>query len=419
MKIMVCNILIAIVALILPALAHAAAFDPAAATRGYLDTLNGAARAKSDAYFEGGYWLILWDAVISISVAWLLLHFGLSARFRNWAERIARQKALISALYALPYVLISALITLPWTIYEGFVREKQFDLMNQSFGAWMIDQAKGVGVGMILTGLMLMAIFAIIRRAPKTWWLWGAGFMTVFFAIGAMIVPIFLAPLFNTYSELKPGPIRDHIVAMAKANHVPADHIYVFDASKQTKRISANVSGLGPTIRISLNDNLLNRTSPPEIAAVMGHELGHYVLGHVWKSIAQFTLVFLLIFWLLARLVPALITRFGGRWGVRDVGDPAAVPVFAIVVTLLSVLLTPVTNTMIRVHESEADAFGLDASREPDGEALVDVRLSEYRKMEPGPIEEFIFFDHPSGAARIRMAMDWKARELAKGAIHP
>jgi STE24 endopeptidase len=410
---------IGLLGLFFPVFAGAAPFDPAVATRAYLDTLQGAERAKSDAYFEGGYWLLLWSALVGVLSQWAILHFGLSARFRDWAERVTKRRALATSLYALPYILAVALITLPWTVYTDFVREKQYDLMNQSFGEWLIDFGKAMGVNIIVTGLMLMAIFAIIRRAPHSWWLWGAGAMSAFFAIGAMVVPVFLAPLFNTYTELKPGPIRDRIVAMAAANHVPADHIYVFDASKQTKRVSANVSGLGPTIRISLNDNLLNRTSPPEIAAVMGHELGHYVLNHIWKSIGAFTVVFLLVFWLLSRIVPAMIAQSGTKWGVRDVTDVAAVPVFSIAVSVLFLLLTPVTNTLIRVHETEADAFGLDASREPDGEALVDLRLAEYRKMEPGPIEEFIFFDHPSGANRIRMAMDWKARELAKGDIKP
>jgi STE24 endopeptidase len=200
---------------------------------------------------------------------------------------------------------------------------------------------------------------------------------------------------------------------MAKANNVPVEHIYVFDASKQSKKISANVSGLGPTIRISLNDNLLNRTTPDETASVMGHELGHYVLGHIWRSILAFTAIFLLVFYFAYRTVPAIIRRYGANWGVRDVADPAAIPVFFIVVAV-GVFLTPVTNTLIRVSESEADMFGLNAAREPDGFARTALALSEYRKIEPGPVEEFLFFDHPSGKTRIRMAMDWKAANLTE-----
>ena len=391
----------------------AAAFDPEAATNAYLATLKGAARAKSDAYFEGKYWLILWSALVAIAGELIQLHFGLARRWRDWAERIA-PRWLAPALFTVPYVIAGALIALPWTIYTDFFREKHYDLMNQSFSDWLIDQGKGLGVGIVASAILFTIVLAVIRKSPKRWWLWGALTMTAFSAFGAMVVPVFVMPLFNSYTEMKPGPVRERIVAMATANSVPADHIYVFDASKQSKKISANVSGLGPTIRISLNDNLLNRTTPAETASVMGHELGHYVLGHVWKSILAFTAIFLFVFYVGYRTVPAIIRRYGAKWGVRDVADPAAIPVFFIVAAIIGVFLTPVTNTLIRVNESEADMFGLNAAREPDAFAKTALALSEYRKIEPGPVEEFLFFDHPSGKTRIRMAMDWKAAHLAE-----
>lgn len=279
--------------------------------------------------------------------------------------------------------------------------------MSQGFGGWFGDWAKGLGVAMVVNALLLTALFAVVRTFRRTWWLWGAGVMTGLVAFGAAVAPVFVAPLFNTYTELPAGPIRDRIVAMAEANHIPAQHIYLFDASKQSKRISANVSGLGPTIRISLNDNLLNRTGPDEIAAVMGHEMGHYVLGHVLRSILLFALVFVLVFGAIYRIAPALIAR-NPQWRVRDIADPAATPVLAIMASVAGLLLTPVQNMIVRVSESEADAFGLNAAREPDGFAKVAMRLSEYRKIEPGPIEEALFFDHPSGATRVRMSMQWK-----------
>ena len=393
--------------------AAATAFDPEAATQVYLSTLKGAARAKSNAYFEGGYWLILWGTLIAIASELVQLHFGLARRWRDWAERIA-PRWLAPALFSIPYIIAGTLIVLPWTIYTGYIREKQYDLMNQSFGGWLLDQGKSLGLGIVMSAILFTIVLAVIRKSPKRWWLWGALTMTAFAAFGAMIVPVFVTPLFNTYAEMKAGPVRDRIVAMAKANNVPAEHIYVFDASKQTKRISANVSGLGPTIRISLNDNLLNRTTPAETAAVMGHELGHYVLGHIWKSIIAFTAIFLLIFYIVSRAAPALIRRYGAKWGVRDVADPAAIPVFFILVAIIGLFLTPVTNTLIRTNESDADAFGLNTAREPDGFATTALALSEYRKIEPGAVEEFLFFDHPSGRTRIRMAMVWKAAHLAE-----
>ena len=402
---------LALACLLAPAAAFAAnhpPFDVETATRAYLALLQGPARAKSDAYFEGGYWLPLWDTLVAVAINLLLLRTRWSARFRELAERLVKWRWLVPGTYAVPFVIASALLALPWTIYEGFLREKHYGLMSQSFGGWLGDQAIALGVGIVVNALLLIALFAVIRRFRRTWWLWGAATMSAFVAFGVLLTPVFVAPLFNHYTELPAGPIRDRIVAMATASHIPAEHVYLFDASKQSKRISANVSGLGPTIRISLNDNLLNRTGPDEIAAVMGHEMGHYVLGHIARMLLVFTLIFLIGFWLAQRIIPAILARYGARWGVRDIADPAVFPLLSLLAAVAGLILTPVQNTLIRVQESEADAFGLNAAREPDGFAKVAMRLSEYRKIEPGPIEEMLFFDHPSGATRVRMAMQWK-----------
>lgn len=401
--------LAALALIALPTAAHAAGFDVEQATRAYLNTLQGPARAKSDAYFEGGYWLILWGTLVSVLADGLLLRFGLSVRFRNLGERMFNAKAGVTWITALCYSLAGTILTLPWSIYTGFVREKQYDLMNQSFGAWLFDMTKDVAINLLIIPLIAMAIYAVIRRAPKNWWVAGTGVIAAALAFGMLLAPVYIAPLFNKYTELPAGPIRDRIVAMAKSKDIPSEHIYLFDASKQTKRISANVSGIGPTIRISLNDNLLNRSTPQEIAAVVGHEMGHYVLNHVWWGLAFFSSLAALALFLISRLAPALISRYGASWGgIRDIGDPASMPVLGILLALFSMLATPLTNTLIRIDESQADAFGLDVAREPDGFASVAMKLSEYRKIEPTPLEEMLFYDHPSGATRVRMSMQWK-----------
>ena len=401
--------LAALALVMLPSAAHAAGFDVETATRAWLDTLQGPARAKSDAYFEGGYWLIAWGTLVSVLIDGLLLRFGLSARFRNLGERLFRRPTGVTWITALCYSLAGTVLTLPWSIYTGFVREKQYDLMNQNFSGWLFDMAKDIGINLLVVPLIVMAIYAVIRRFPRNWWIAATGVIAAFFAFGMLLGPVYIAPLFNTYTELPAGPVRDRIVAMAKSKNIPAEHIYLFDASKQSKAISANVSGIGPTMRISLNDNLLNRSTPQEIAAVMGHEMGHYVLNHVWWGLAFFSALAALVMFLVSRIAPALIARYGARWGgIRDLGDPASMPVLGILVATFMLIATPITKTMIRVDESQADAFGLNVAQEPDGFASVAMKLSEYRKIEPGPVEEALFFDHPSGATRVRMSMQWK-----------
>ena len=390
----------------------APAFDVEQASRAYIDSLQGADLEKSNAYFEGGYWLILWGALVGVLVDFLILQSRLSARFRDWAARVTSRKWLQPGLYALPYVIAGFLLTLPWTIYTRFFRERQYGLMSQDFGGWFGEQTIGLVISLIFFPLLLMAIFAVIRRAPKSWWIWGTGVIAAFLFIGLLLGPVFISPLFNDYTEMADGPLRDRIVAMAAEYDVPAEHIYVFDQSRQHKRISANVSGVGPTIRISLNDNLLERTGPEEVAAVMGHEMGHYVLGHTWRTVLILALIVALGLFIVARLAPRLIERYGEKWGVRSIADPAAIPLLSLILTVYFFAATPAINSLIRINESEADRFGLNAAREPDGFAKVAMRLSEYRKIEPGPVEEMLFFDHPSGATRVRMAMQWKAEHV-------
>ena len=391
-------------------------FDVDAATRAYLDLLQGPARAKSDAYFEGGYWLILWNALVAVLVYGALLASGVSSRLRDLAARRVKRRWLVPGLYGVLFTLATFLLFLPWSIYTGFVREAQYDLMSQTFGAWLLDQLKLLGVSLVVNASLFTAIYAVIRRFPRAWWAVGTAVVIGFLTLALLLGPVFIEPMFNRYTEMPVGPLRDRIVAMAAAHDIPAEHIYVSDASRQTKRISANVAGLGPTIRIALNDNLLNRTSPDEVAAVMGHEMGHYVLNHIWWLLFWFGLGVLVVFAVIAALAPRLIARHP-RWGVRDVADPAGAPLLLAIASVLGALATPYISSVTRWEESQADRFGLDAARAPDGFASVAIRLSEYRKLEPGPVEEFLFFDHPSGAMRVRMAMQWKKDNIPGAAM--
>ena len=382
--------------------------DPVAATEAYLARLSPEQRAKSDAYFEGGYWLTLWDFLYGLGVAALLLGTGLSARMRDLAERAVRVRPLQVFLYWLQYLVLTTLLTLPLVLYAGFFREHQYGLSNQTFPQWMGDMLKGIAVGALLGGFAVVGIYAIFRRFPRTWWVWGTVASVVFLVVVMLIAPVFIAPLFNTYTELRDPGLRGPILSLARANGIPAEHVYVFDASKQTKRVSANVSGALGTMRISLNDNLLNRVSPGGVKAVMGHEMGHYVLNHVYESILWFALVLLAGFSFLRWGFNRAVARWGGRWGVRGIDDPAGLPLLAVLFSIFFFVMTPLNNTWIRVNEAEADMFGLNAAREPDGFAETALLLGEYRKLHPGPVEEWVFFDHPSGYQRILMAMKWK-----------
>ncbi len=390
----------------------AADADPLTATRAWLDSVPPEKRAQSDAYFEGGYWLILWNFLISSAISLLLLATLLSARIRDFAERATRFKSLQVAIYALAYTLLTSVLAFPFEVYQRFFREHAYGLSTQTFGAWFGEQLKGLAVGLIAGTLLLMALYAVFRRAPKTWWIWSTAVVIGFLMIGILLAPVYIEPLFNKYKPLDDPAISQPILAMAKANQIPVTQVFEVDASRQSNRVSANVAGFLGTTRIALNDNLLQQCSLPEIRQVMAHEMGHYVLNHISKSIMSLSLLVLVAFALAKWSFEAAVRRWGARWRVRGIADPAGLPLLSLIFALIFFLLTPITNTMTRVAEVEADAFGINTSREPTGMAQVALKLGTYRKLDPTPLEEFIFFDHPSGRARIQMAMEWKAANL-------
>ena len=386
------------------------AFDPEAATQQYVESLPAKDRERSNAYFEGGYWLILWAFLYGAVGAWIFLFGGLSAWIKRKTSRF-RSVNIRNLFYAILYLPIVFLLSLPLDIYQNFIREHQYGLSNQNFGQWLGDDLKSLAVNLILGSLALVILYMVGRKAGKRWWVWGAMLSIFFLIIGAIIAPVFISPLFNKYKPLDESPLKAQILSMARANQVPADNVYQFDASLQSKRISANVSGFAGTTRISLNDNLLNRCSPAEIKAVMGHEMGHYVLNHIYKSIIEFGLVIFLGFAFVAWAAEKLLKRYGARWKVESVTDIAGLPLIIFLFSFYMFLATPVTNTITRTQEIEADQFGLNAAREPDGFASTAMKLSEYRKIAPGYWEELFFFDHPSGRRRVHAAMVWKAEQ--------
>lgn len=387
-------------------------FNVDAATRAYLAQIPPGAKARSDAYFEGGYWLVLWDFLYGVIVALVLLNLRWSAAFRNLAERMSRFKPLQTVIYWAQYVVVTAVVAFPLTVYEGFFREHRYGLATQTFGPWLGDQLKGLLVGLVLGALAATVLFGVVRRLPRTWPLWGAIVAIVFFIFGILISPVYIAPLFNKYTRLNDPKITGPILSMARANGIGARDVFEVDASKQSTRMSANVSGFANTMRITLNDNLLRRGSPEEIQAVMGHEMGHYVMNHIPKAILFVAVIIVIFFAYLRRGLAWSLARWGEKWQIRDVGDTAVLPLVALLASIFFFVLSPVSNTYIRVQEHEADMYGLNASRQPDGFAQAAIHLGEYRKMDPGKLEEWIFFDHPSGRNRIHDAMQWKSENL-------
>ena len=393
----------------------AANFDAGQAVDAYLGAVSGAVRDRSDAYDEGE---AIWSVVaffFSMAVTFGLYHAGVFRRMRDGVEKRLPRWAAVFPFFVL-YLLVTAVITLPLDIWTGYFREVHYGNSTQSFGAWFGEYLTSLAIGAVLGGLAVMALYAVIRALKRTWWVWGAGLVASMMALMLLLGPVFISPIFNDYTPMEEGALKTDILTLAQAAGVPADDVYVYDRSRQTNTISANVSGILGTTRISLGDTLIRDATPAEVKAVMAHEIGHYVLNHVYEMLISFTVIVALGF-AFANGMYGVVARWGGeRWGVGDIGDVGGMPLLFALFSAFLFLMTPVTNTMIRTNEAEADAYGLALAREPDGFAAVSMKLGAYRKIDPGPVERFVFHDHPTGRDRVTMAMDFKAAELAAGA---
>jgi STE24 endopeptidase len=342
----------------------------------------------------------------------LFLQTGLSAWLRHWAEEWARWRPLQDFIYWVEFVAATALLTFPLTVYEGFFREHQYGLLNQTFFPWLKEQLIGFGLVLTLGGPLFACLMAFVRSRRDTWHWWGAAVTIAFTMFSVAIGPVFIAPLFNSYQPLRDATLKSQILSLARTNGIPATDVYEMDASKQSNRVSANVSGFLGTERITLNDNLLARCSPEAVLSTMGHEMGHYVLHHILNFMLFSCICTVAMFSILRQTIGCALGRWGTRWQIRDGSDAAVLPLAVLILSTLSFLFMPIANTFTRMQEYEADIFGLNAARQPDGEAEVDLLLGEYRKLDPSPLEEFVFFDHPSGRTRIYAAMRWKAENL-------
>lgn len=396
----------------LPPLNSATAFDPLKATDAYLARVGGKERAQSDAYFENGYWLILVDAIWTLAVCAFLLWSKISASLRDFAERQTRNAFWQVPLYVGPFFLLITALEFPLTLYEGYFRDRSYGLMNMSFFGWFGQFLTLTGVGLIEFTIALTILYWAIRRAGATWWIWATGLFAVFMVVTVTIQPVLIDPLTNKYTSLPESPLKHDILSLARANGIPAKDVFVVDASRQSDRISANVAGFLGTTRIALNDNLLKKSTHDEILAVLGHEMGHYVLDHATRLITMFTLLALVGFAFLNGGFQVAVGFFGGNWDLRRIDDPAGLPLLTALATIFLLLATPVTNSITRTTEIQADMFGINAVRKPDAFSTVVLKLANYRKLDPAPWEEAVFYDHPSGRTRIWEMMRWKAEHL-------
>ena len=375
-----------------------------AATARYIDSLGPAALQKAHDYTIGKEWMLLWALVVAAVVTWLIVRWGILDKVEH---KIAeRRRNLRAFVVSLVFVVVSTLLTLPWTLYESYFREKAYGRTSQPLGDWLGQFALSGAINVLITAVLLIGVYWLMRRTGKRWWLWSGGLVAIAFSVLILLSPILIEPLFNKYEPVPPGKVRDAVVEMAGRAGVPPERVFMYNGSRQSNNFTANAGGVGSTARVAISDVALKSASLDEVRAVTGHEIGHYVLKHTWWSILFYSIGAILLFWLADRLFPTFARLFGSN---AAISDPRGVPIISFIVSLLTLLSLPLLNTFGRTLETQADVYSLRTENRPDGLSSALVKTAEYRYPRPGEIEEIVFYDHPSVERRVRTAMEWKA----------
>jgi STE24 endopeptidase len=385
------------------------AFDPATETARYIDALGPATLEKAANYTVASHWLLLWGFLVSALVTWIVVRFGVLERISAKLEN--RRWALRTWLVCVAFFLLSSILSLPWGLYEEWGFQKSYGRTSQPVGDFLMQDATGIGLSSILGGLFFLGIYALIRRAGRSWWLWSGGLAAFAISVGLLLSPIMIEPLFNDYKPVPDGPVRAALLKMADEAKIPHDRIFMYDGSRQSNNFTANVSGVFGSARIAISDVALKQASLDEVKAVTGHEVGHYVEGHIWRTVGLFTILAIVGFFLAERLFPFFARWFGSK---ASIGDPAGLPVMIFMIGLFALAAQPLINALIRQGERDADNYSLRTANLPDALAAALVKTAEYRYPRPSALQEAIFYTHPSVEWRVRNAMEWKAKGAAK-----
>jgi Zn-dependent protease with chaperone function len=281
-----------------------------------------------------------------------------------------------------------------------------------------VDELKGLALGIVfLCVIPIVALaYAAIAKNPRRWWLWLAVGSFPVIVAGALLGPLVFEPAFNKFTPLRDKQLEQKILDLAEKAGIPSRKVLEANKSAQTKKFNAYVSGFGASQRIVLWDTILEGMGEDEILFVMGHEMGHYVLAHVWKGIVVTVIVCALFFYLSYLGTRWAIARFGGRWGFTELSDVASMPLLVATISLISFVAQPMTNTFSRYIEHEADTFGLEVTRLSDAGARAFIKLGSQNKSnpEPNPMVKAFIYTHPPLIERIRYAQEYRPWEAGK-----
>jgi Zn-dependent protease with chaperone function len=375
---------------------------------------------KALAYHRSGNVIWVATTIWGLALPAVFLWTGFSARMRNWAHAIGRRWFFMVAAYWVIYTVISAVIDLPRAYYVGFVRQHAYGLSNQTFAKWTSDQFANLAVTLVIGGVALWVPYLLLRKSPRRWWIYTSLAAVPFIVTIVLVQPLWIDPLFNRFGPMQDKALEAEILRLADRAGIEGGRVFEVAKSEDTKAVNAYVNGFGATKRIVLWDTILKALDRPQLLVVMGHEMGHYVLGHVWKLIILLSLTILGMTYAIHRLAGALIRKHAARFGFTELGDVASLPLVLVLVAAISLVTDPITLAVSRHFEHEADRFALEITRDNHAGATAFVILQQENLGVPRPGRLYTWFrgSHPSLGERIDFSNDYRPWESGQPLVY-
>ena len=394
------------------------------------------------------FWGALVEALYSWLILLLILNWRLGPKYRDWAEKTSRFKFLQAVIFAPLVLLTVAVLTIPLDVAWHSIG-RYYGLSVQGWGSWALDWAKQEIVFLVGGIFFVWILYSVIRRSPRRWWFYFWLISLPLMAFLVFVQPVIVDPMFHRFVPLEqkdPALVArlEELVHRA-GQDIPPSRMFWMGAGAKTTELNAYVTGIGASKRIVVWDTTIRAMDTPQIVFVVGHEMGHYVLNHIWKGMAAGAVGLFVLFYLLFRAIDPLLERWGGqpraadaarlsnipvragplgavvqdvklatRWEIRSAGDWASLPAFLLLISVFSFVATPIGSAVSRYFEHQADQYGLEVTHglTPDSgqvaaqsfEILGEVDLSDPR---PNPIDVFLFYSHPPTSDRIRFALTY------------
>ena len=375
---------------------------------------------QAKAYYRSGNVLWALNTAWALALPALLLWTGFSARLRNWAQAIGRKWFFLVAIYWVLFTIVTTALDLPRLYYVQFVREHAYGLSNQTLAKWASDQFASLGVTLVIGALVLWVPYLLLKKSPRRWWIYTSALAVPFIILIVLIQPVWIDPLFNRFGPMQDKTLEAEILSLADRAGIEGGRVFEVAKSEDTKALNAYVNGFGSTKRIVLWDTIIKALDHQQLLVVMGHEMGHYVLNHIWKLIGVLAVTIFIALYAVQRLSAARIHWFSGRFGFASLDDVASLPLILMLVTAVSLVTDPIALATQRHFEHEADRFALEITRDNHAGATAFVILQQENLAVPRPGRLYTWFrlSHPPVGERIDFFNDYRPWESGQPLVY-